>query len=64
MLDLAPASAETELEELRVARIKRHKSTHIIVISKLLTPEWLEQLFKLCNVLFDIPIGCSFWLQS
>ena len=59
--DLVPASAETAPEQLRVAMIKRHKSTHIIVIPKLLTPEWLEQFFKSCDVLFDIPIGCSFW---
>jgi hypothetical protein len=36
-----PAAAAVALEELRKARIKRQDSMHILVVPRLLMPEWL-----------------------
>jgi hypothetical protein len=56
-----PAAAEVALEELRKARIKRQDSTHFFVCSRLLTPEWLKQLWKTADVIFQVPPGSPGW---
>jgi hypothetical protein len=56
-----PAAAAVAIEELRKARIKRQDSLHIVVIPRLLTPEWLRQLFKVSDIVFFIPPSTSFW---
>lgn len=56
-----PAAADVALEELRVARIKRQSSTHIFVVPRLMTPEWLKQLYKASDIVFSVPVGQSFW---
>ena len=40
-----PAVADVAVEELRKAHLKRHKSTHIIIIPKLLTLYWRKILY-------------------
>jgi hypothetical protein len=57
----APASADAALEEFRVARIKRHKSTHVFVCPRLMTPMWLKQLYKASDIVFTVPVGQLFW---
>ena len=59
--DLAPVAAGTALEELRKARMKRRKSTHLVVVPKIFTPLWLKQLYKVCDLIFFIPANFSFW---
>jgi hypothetical protein len=59
---LPPAAAEAALEELRKARLKRQRSTHLIICPRLLTPEWLKQLYKACDLVLSIPAGTAdYW---
>lgn len=52
-----PAAAKAAIEQLRRALIKRQKSTHIIVIPRLMTTEWLKQLYKSVDLLVSLPAG-------
>jgi hypothetical protein len=56
-----PAAADVALEQLRIARIKRQDSTHLVVIPCLLTPKWLKQLWKACDIVLSIPAGSLGW---
>jgi hypothetical protein len=56
-----PAAARVALEQLRVARIKRQNSLHIVCIPSLLSHEWSRMLWKAADVIFDVPRGASFW---
>jgi hypothetical protein len=56
-----PAAAQVALEQLRKARLKRQNSTHIIVIPKLMTTEWLKQMHKVANIVLEIPARHTFW---
>ncbi len=49
------------IDELRKARIKRQASTHVVLIPRLLTTRWLRSLYKVADVIFDVPIGQPFW---
>jgi hypothetical protein len=56
-----PAAADVALEELRVARLKRQASFHIFVCPRLMTPQWLKQLYKASDIVFVLPLGSSAW---
>jgi hypothetical protein len=56
-----PSAALVALEELRKARIKRQNSTHVFVCPRLMTPEWLRQLNKACDVVITVPLGHPAW---
>jgi hypothetical protein len=56
-----PAAADVALEEMRKARIKRQDSTHFFVCARLLTPEWLKQLWKTADLIFQVPPGSPGW---
>ena len=56
-----PAAANVALEEIRVARIKRQSSFHILIVPRLMTPEWLKQLHKVSDIVFTLPLGSSAW---
>jgi hypothetical protein len=56
-----PAAASVALEELRKARIKRQDLLHVIVIPCLLKPEWFRQLYKACDLVFNVPPGVDCW---
>ena len=56
-----PAAAEVALEQLRKARMKRHKSTHIVIVPKLFTNYWRKQFHKCCDFVVDIPAHFKFW---
>ena len=60
----APAAAWIALEELRKARIKRQKSTHIFICPRVMTPEWLKQLNKVSDVVVTVPIGHPAWPKA
>ncbi len=60
----APAAAEVALEEIRKARHKRQASTHIFVCPRLFEPYWRGHLFKAADLVFEVPIGVSFWPHS
>ena len=59
--DLPPGAADTALEELRKARIKRQSSLHIVLIPKLFTHLWKKQFLKCCDFSIEIPAGQNFW---
>jgi hypothetical protein len=56
-----PAAARFAMEELRQARHKRQASTHIFIVPKLMTPEWMKQTFKAADLCFQIPAGHPMW---
>jgi hypothetical protein len=56
-----PAAADVAIEQLRIARIKRQDSSHIFVCPRLMTPEWLKQVHKACDIVFVTPIGSPGW---
>ena len=56
-----PAACNVAIEELRKTRIKRQDSTHIILIPRLMTPMWLKQLYKCCDLIVEIPPCCKYW---
>jgi hypothetical protein len=59
---LPPAAAGVALEEFRKARLKRQRSTHVIVCPRLLTREWLKQLYKASDLVLSIPAGAAdYW---
>ena len=62
--DPPPAAADVALEQLRKARIKRQSSTHIIIVPRLMTPLWMRQLYKACNIVLVMPPGTSCWDNS
>jgi hypothetical protein len=55
----APAAARIAIEQLRVARLKRQQSTHIVCIPSLLAHEWSRLLWKAADVIFEVPRGAS-----
>jgi hypothetical protein len=59
-----PAAADVALEELHVACLKRQDSFHIIVVPRLMTPQWLKQLYKVSDITFKLPLGSSPWLHA
>ena len=56
-----PAAARFAIEELRQARHKRQSSLHIVLIPKLVTPEWMSQLYKAADIIFSLPAGHPNW---
>ena len=56
-----PAAADACLEELRKARMKRKKSMHIVLIQRLITPDWMKQLNKAADCTFTITATHPFW---
>jgi len=56
--DLAPAAAVYALEELAVARTKRHDLLRGVVLAPaLLMPEWYRRFSKTADIYFRIPAG-------
>jgi hypothetical protein len=56
-----PYVSDVALAELRKARIKRQRSSHIFVCPRLCTSLWIRQLFKAADIVLEIPPGKSFW---
>jgi hypothetical protein len=60
--DLPPAAAPYVLEELALARMKRHETLRgIVVLPRLMKPYWLRRFVKTVDVFFVVPAGCSVW---
>ena len=55
-----PAAAQIAIEQLRRARLKREASTHVVIIPRLMTPEWRKQLFKVSDLCIELPFG-EYW---
>eukprot|EP00978_Attheya_sp_CCMP212_P004701 scaffold10314_cov60-Attheya_sp.AAC.1 len=56
-----PAAADIALEQLRQARIKCQDSCHIFICPRLLTCEWIKQLWKAADLVFEVPTGYEGW---
>jgi hypothetical protein len=56
-----PAAADVAMEQLRLARVKRQDSFHVVACPRLLSPLWLKQLNKTCDLVFKIPAGAHGW---
>ena len=59
-----PAGASVCLEELRKARMKRQKSTHVVIIPKLMTSLWLKQFYKTMDLVIHVEANNSFWNKN
>ena len=58
---LPPAAARFAIEELRQARHKRQASLHVVLVPKLMSPEWLGLLHKTADIIFTLPVGHPNW---
>ena len=57
-----PAAAKYAIDELRKARTKRQESFHLFVCPRLMTAIWQRHLYKVADVVFEIPCGVhSIW---
>ena len=56
-----PGAADVAIEQLRKARHKRQRSTHIFFCQRLLTPKWYKQLHKACDLVIEISAVTRFW---
>jgi hypothetical protein len=60
-----PATAPTALEEVAISRLKRPSLNHIFVCPRLLTSQWRRLLYKVADIVFEVPAGSrSFWPLS
>ena len=57
----APAAGEAAIEELRKARQKSQKSTHVFIIPRLLAPFWRRHLWKGADLVVELPAGHPAW---
>ena len=56
-----PAAAYKALEQLRIARHKRLKSTQIFLCPRLSTSQWRAQLHKSADLIFEVPPSTPYW---
>lgn len=59
--NIPSGAANVAVEQLRKARLKRQQSTHIMLIPRLNTMEWLRQLFREADCIIAIPPGVTGW---
>jgi hypothetical protein len=58
----APAAAHVALREMSASRHKRTQLNHIFLCPRLCTHLWRKWLFKIADIVLEIPAGCrSFW---
>ena len=56
-----PAAADAMLEELLKTRHKRTDTYHVIVIPRLMLPQWRRLFNKVCDFTVEVSPGPSFW---
>jgi hypothetical protein len=57
-----PAAAATALQQLSISRHKRSHLNHVFVAPRLMTALWRKKLFKLADIVLELPAGCfDFW---
>ena len=57
-----PAGAQIAVEQLRRARLKRELSTHVMIVPRVMAPEWRRQLFKVADLCIDLPFD-EHWIK-
>jgi hypothetical protein len=60
----APGAADAALEQLAKAVHKRPQMTRLVIIPRLMTALWRKLLHKICDVVFNVPLGASCWPDS
>ena len=56
-----PCAGDVAVEQLRISRSKRKRSTHCVIIPRLMTPLWLKPLYKVADLVFEIYPVHPFW---
>ena len=56
-----PAAGDAAVEALRAARHKGQRSTHVMLIPRLMQPIWQRTLHKAADLVLTIPAGHSVW---
>jgi hypothetical protein len=57
-----PSAASAALEELLISRHKRTHLNHVVIIPRLATATWRKKLYKVFDVVFEVPPGRrAFW---
>jgi hypothetical protein len=56
---LPPAAADVAVEQLSFSRHKRPDLIHVFICPHLMTQRWRKRLYKISDVLFNIPVGAQ-----
>ena len=59
--EASPVTAVVMVEELRKARHKRQDSHHIVLIPRLMQPDWRKALHKAADLVISLPVGHVAW---
>lgn len=59
-----PCVGEQCMEELRKARHKRQRSTHVFLCPRIMSYAWQRHLFRSADVVFQLPPGHPAWSTS
>jgi hypothetical protein len=62
--EAAPVAAIAMIEELRKARHKRQLSHHLVLIPRLMQPEWRKALYKAADLVVMLPVGHDCWPED
>ncbi len=54
----APAAAAAAVDKLSLSRMKRPTLLHILCCPRLCTHQWRKKLFKVADVVWELPAGC------
>jgi hypothetical protein len=54
-----PAAADVAVEQLSFSRHKRPDLIHVFICPHLMTQHWRKRLYKISDVLFNIPVGAQ-----
>jgi hypothetical protein len=53
-----PAAASAAIDELSTSRQKRPHLNHVFICPRLLTSMWRKKLFKVSDIVLELPAGC------
>jgi len=56
-----PTAADAALEQLAKAVHKRPLLTRVVLIPRLMTARWRKMLNKICDLVFNVPLGSDVW---
>ena len=56
-----PAAAYKAIEQLRIARHKRQRSSHVFISPRLMTCMWRSSLHKIADLVVEMPSTMPFW---
>lgn len=59
-----PAAGLVAIEQLRRARVKRELSTHVFVLPRLMSAEWMKQVYKVSDLCIELPFDDTLWKKD